>query len=71
MSNHPNRSRKPAAAEIERLHKLDRGHYDTPGSIRECACVSCNLTRVSYGRSAKRWSARLTPLHSERYFVAV
>jgi len=71
MSNHPNRSRKPARVEIEWLHKLDRGHYDTPGSIRDCACAGCNKTRMRYGRAAKRWSARVTPMHRERYFVAV
>lgn len=71
MGNYPNRSKKPAADEIARLHTLDRGHYDTPGSVRECACRSCNTVRVSYGRAAKRWSTRLTPLHHERYFVAI
>ena len=39
----------------ESLHKLDRAHYDTPGSIRECACADCNRVRRLYGCAPKRW----------------
>ena len=41
--------------QIARLHKLDRTHYDTPGSVRDCACESCNTVRRIYSVSEKRW----------------
>jgi hypothetical protein len=37
------------------LHKLDRSHYDTPGSVTGCACVSCNAARRVYGVREKTW----------------
>ena len=46
--------RKPTSEElnqeIERLHKLGREHYDTPGSIRYCSCKSCNTARKIHGK---------------------
>ena len=35
-------------SQAEKLHKLDRSHYDTPGSIRGCNCASCKKTREFY-----------------------
>jgi hypothetical protein len=40
---------------IDRLHGLDRRHYDTPGSVKHCACVSCNAVRRLYGAREKTW----------------
>lgn len=41
---------------IPQLHRLDRTHYDTPGSVRACACVDCNRVRQSYGRYGRTWA---------------
>jgi len=49
------RADKPHAEGIAYLHTLDRTHYDTPGSIRHCACVSCNAARRSYGEREYTW----------------
>jgi hypothetical protein len=37
------------------LHKLDRTNYDTPGSVSECACMSCNWSRHVYKKPLKKW----------------
>lgn len=36
-------------------HKQDRTHYDTPGSVRTCACASCNATRRTYHVQPITW----------------
>jgi hypothetical protein len=41
--------------QIAFLHALDRTHYDTPGSVRRCACTTCNHARRLYGSRAKTW----------------
>jgi len=40
---------------IAELHKLDRSHYDTPASIQNCCCDSCNAARKQHGLTAKKW----------------
>lgn len=40
---------------IAELHKLDRSHYDTPASIQNCCCKSCNAARKQHGLTAKKW----------------
>ncbi len=57
------RADKPHAEAIASLHKMNRTHYDTPGSIRHCACVSCNEARRSYGERERTWQglARTKP----------
>lgn len=42
--------------EIERLHKLDRTHYDTPGSVIGCGCQECNRVRRIYGKRTYGWN---------------
>lgn len=41
--------------DIARLHRLDRTQYDTPGSIRCCACRSCNTARRLYKTPERTW----------------
>src|SRR5690554_5562415 len=41
---------------IAELHKLDRSHYDTPASIQNCCCKSCNAAREQHGLTAKKWN---------------
>jgi hypothetical protein len=33
------------------MHKLDRTHYDTPGSVMGCPCKSCNESRARNGKN--------------------
>jgi len=40
---------------INNLHTLDRTHYDTPNSVRGCACSSCNGARKSRGIRGIGW----------------
>jgi len=40
---------------ITELHKMDRSHYDTPASIQNCCCDSCNAARKQHGLAAKKW----------------
>lgn len=49
------RADKPHAADIARLHALDRTQYDTPGSVRRCACVSCNAARRLHQARERTW----------------
>lgn len=46
---------KAKPGEIDRLHKMDRSAYDTPGSVKYCACVSCNTSRRIYDARGKTW----------------
>lgn len=43
---------------IQEFHKMGREHYDTPGSIKYCACDSCNEARRVVGRSEKHWDEK-------------
>ncbi len=50
------RARQLIQADIDRFHKMDRGHYDTPGSISYCCCDDCNRVRKIYGKPVKHWN---------------
>lgn len=49
--------------DIARLHRLDRPHYDTPGSVKECACLSCNTARRLYGARQRTWQGMARTTH--------
>lgn len=57
------RADAPHAAEIRQLHALPREHYDTPGSIRRCACVSCNQARRTYQERERTWQGLARTKH--------
>lgn len=48
---------------ITELHQLGRDWYDTPGSIKNCACKSCNHAREIYGRPLMVWTQKQLKHH--------
>lgn len=55
---------RPHQRDIARLHQLDRTEYDTPGSIRWCACSNCNTVRATYGRTQQTWQGLARTKHN-------
>jgi hypothetical protein len=49
--------------EIDTFHRLDRSQYDTPGSIKQCACVSCNEARRIHSVREKTWQGLARTKH--------
>ena len=44
---------------IDENHKMDRTHYDTPGSIAGCPCAGCNETRRIYKKTQIHYYERV------------